>query len=388
MHGLEGKINDMPILSVIVPIYNSEKYLSRCIESIRKQSLRNIEIILVDDGSTDHSAEICLSFCERDKRIVFHQTRHGGPIQARYKGLITAVSEYVTFVDSDDWIEPDAYERMLQYIDEDVDVIKYRMIFEDVNGKRIPYKNKYSTGVYTKSDIEREIYPTMIWDHENNTNGVSSSLCDKIIKKDLLIKSFNLADKLNYHYCEDSTIIFPLYQWVSSLIISDEILYHHCKNEGVSEYLIGESFFDDLYKWYKHLLNNAAYFKNAVQQIEEIYVAAMKPRIDLYGDRPDRVRFLFPFGKIASGAKVIIWGYGVVGKSYVNQIEKTDYCEVVDIVDSGLVESKKYDIKKPDIVKSQNFDYVVIAVGKPDVKESIYNDLIGWNIPKEKIVRA
>lgn len=376
----------MPVLSVIVPVYNSEKYLRRCVNSIRNQSLEDIEIILVDDQSTDCSADICAQFSEEDSRIVFVQSKHGGPIQTRNKGMQVASSEYVAFVDSDDWIESEAYMKMVRYIKDGNDIIKYLMVYDKVDGTKEYYSNKYPVGEYSRKDIENVIFPTMIWDIKENSGGASSSLCDKIYKKEVLIKSFDLAKGLDYHYHEDSTIVLPAYQWVKKLVITDDILYHHCEKEEASNYLLDDSFFDNLYSWYKHLRKNVSYVDNSKQQIEEAYVAAMRPRLRMYGDRPDRVRFIFPFGRVNRGSRVVIWGYGVVGRSYVDQIKKTNYCDIIGIVDSGAVLSERHHIVKPEKIRDMDFDYVVIAIHKLEIQNEIRNILINWGVSDSKII--
>ena len=102
-----------PLISVIVPVYNVAEYLSRCVDSILAQSYENLQIILVDDGSTDDSGKICEEYAKKDARIqVIHQN-NGGLSSARNAGLDLASGEYIGFVDSDDWIEPEMYAEML-----------------------------------------------------------------------------------------------------------------------------------------------------------------------------------------------------------------------------------------------------------------------------------
>lgn len=105
---------DVPIkISVIVPVYNVMAYLTRCVDSIRKQTYRNLEILLVDDGSTDNSGALCEKFALEDKRIrVFHK-ENGGSSSARNLGIEKATGDFIGFVDSDDYIEPEMYERLL-----------------------------------------------------------------------------------------------------------------------------------------------------------------------------------------------------------------------------------------------------------------------------------
>ena len=103
----------LPLVSVIVPIYNAEIYLERCINSIINQTYQNLEIILVDDGSTDNSSETGDKFQQRDSRIRVIHKENGGVVSARRAGIQSARGIYVAYLDSDDWIESDMYEELV-----------------------------------------------------------------------------------------------------------------------------------------------------------------------------------------------------------------------------------------------------------------------------------
>lgn len=107
-----GKTCMKDLISVIVPVYNMEQYLERCVNSIRQQTYKEIEIILVDDGSTDASPQMCDTFAKEDGRIQVIHKQNGGLSDARNSGLAVAKGDYIGFVDSDDWIEPTMYERL------------------------------------------------------------------------------------------------------------------------------------------------------------------------------------------------------------------------------------------------------------------------------------
>ena len=105
-------MKNRPIISIIVPVYNVESYLERCINSILNQTFKNFELILVDDGSTDKSGEICDSFAGYDKRIRVIHKKNGGLSSARNVGLDVSIGKYIGFVDSDDWIDEFMYEKL------------------------------------------------------------------------------------------------------------------------------------------------------------------------------------------------------------------------------------------------------------------------------------
>ena len=104
------------LVSIIIPIYNVEKYLEKCIKSIINQTYRNLEIILINDGSTDESAKICEAYKEQDNRIIFINKKNGGAASAKNEGLKVAKGDYITFVDSDDFVELDMIEYMVNTI--------------------------------------------------------------------------------------------------------------------------------------------------------------------------------------------------------------------------------------------------------------------------------
>lgn len=131
------------LLSVIVPVYNVEKYLPKCLESIIKQTYKNLEIILIDDGSTDDSGKICDEYAEKDKRIkVVHQKNQGVSV-ARNKGLDLCTGDYITFVDSDDWCEVNYFEQIFacNSIDKNIGIIITNFVKEYKNGQsKLMYK--------------------------------------------------------------------------------------------------------------------------------------------------------------------------------------------------------------------------------------------------------
>lgn len=120
------------MISVIIPIYNSEQYLKTCLSSVRNQSFKDFEVLMIDDGSTDHSAEICKEFALADDRFHYHYKENGGSGSARNCGLTKAVGDYVAFLDSDDFIENDYLEKLSAPLTErQYDLIQSGMILNN-----------------------------------------------------------------------------------------------------------------------------------------------------------------------------------------------------------------------------------------------------------------
>lgn len=163
------------MISVILPIYNSEKYLKKCIDSIKNQTYKDLEIILVNDGSTDNSPKICDEYAKIDKRIkVIHQ-KNGGQATARNAGLDASKGEYIAFVDSDDYIEKDMYELLLSMIEEshsDIAICGHKEVFED--------ESISSVEIFEKEMLDTEALWQEIFGNLNN------AVWNKLFKKELI----------------------------------------------------------------------------------------------------------------------------------------------------------------------------------------------------------
>ncbi len=152
----------MPVISVIIPVYNSEKYLEKCVNSVLSQTERDLEMILVDDGSRDGSAGLCDSLAEKNGRIKVIHKENGGVSSARNAGLAEASGEYVAFIDSDDWIEPDMYRSMLRAARENgSDVVMCDAVKEYCDNNEL-FTQAIRAGGYNRGDLLKEYFPKLI----------------------------------------------------------------------------------------------------------------------------------------------------------------------------------------------------------------------------------
>lgn len=150
-------------ISVIVPVYNAETFLNKCIDSIRKQSYEALEIILINDGSLDGSGMICESYKKLDSRVkVIHQ-KNAGVSAARNAGLDIARGDFVTFVDSDDYIQPDMYQKMIEYIiNFKCDLVVCDCMKKKTDRDFEPYIHEYRGGYYSRKQLLEEYYPQLL----------------------------------------------------------------------------------------------------------------------------------------------------------------------------------------------------------------------------------
>lgn len=195
-------------VSVIVPVYNAEQYLEKCIESIRKQKLENIEIILVDDGSTDASGKICDSNAKIDSRIKVLHLQNGGVCNARNKGIEVAAGEYIGFVDSDDYIDENMYSDMYEITEKYNSEVVICDYFQVKGDKKIPFTLDIEGGFYNKDKICKKIYPRLISDNNFNVC-IFNSQCFMLSKRSLWLEN-NIRYDRNIKYAEDTIVAAQL----------------------------------------------------------------------------------------------------------------------------------------------------------------------------------
>ena len=183
-------------LSVIMPVYNTEKYLQKSIESVIRQTYKDIEVILVDDGSTDGSGEICNQYAEAYNNFkVIHQ-ENGGNVSARCRGAKEAMGEYVTFMDSDDWIAEDMYEELMKSAEEEkCDIVSQSGYTVYDNGKYYQVEGTTMLGTYKKGKGYDMFLSKMMYDEGRGCVGIGPSLSHKVIKREILDDVVEKIDK-------------------------------------------------------------------------------------------------------------------------------------------------------------------------------------------------
>jgi glycosyltransferase involved in cell wall biosynthesis len=247
-----------PKVSVIIPVYNVEKYLHRCIDSVLNQSLQDFEIILVNDGSTDSSPEICDEYAQKDERISVIHKKNARVAAARNDGIKAAKGEFISLIDSDDWIEPTMLEEMYSTATQfNCDFV---MCDFTKKGKGIEYtvSQPISEGFYNRERIEKELFKCLImFENIEFPPTISNWTC--LFNREFLINKELYYDE-DIHYCEDS-------------IFGSKVMY----NANKFYYLKGKYFYNYFYnpnsttskynpkKWESYLKINERleeYFKN------------------------------------------------------------------------------------------------------------------------------
>lgn len=215
-------------VSIIVPVYNSEKYIEFCIKSLVEQTYKNIEIICVIDGSKDNSLKILEKYANTYSNILLIKQENQGAMKARINGIKYAHGKYIMFVDADDWIKSDMIKNMIINAN-NADVIKCGIEKEEESGelKRIEIvRNKL---VVEKKDFNKELFPILF-----STNYLNN-MVSQLIKKEILD---GMEYQTNLRVAEDLNFVIDLYQKINNIVILPNTDYHYRKNDSSAVHTI------------------------------------------------------------------------------------------------------------------------------------------------------
>lgn len=369
-----------PLISVIVPIYNVAPYLKICVESILQQTYKCLEVILVDDGSTDGSAQICDDFAVADTRVkVIHQNNMG-LVCARQNGVNLATGDYATYVDGDDWIEKSTYEQLVAVlIDTEADIITYAITEEHPDYSRI-LKDHVNEGIYIGDELNK-LKQNLLFNGNIGKRGVLSNLIVKIVRTDIL-KRCQAMIPLNVTIGEDTLCTFAMFLEANSVQITWQALYHYRRHDAsmMSNPLQKEMCID----MYNHLIEiangygNYLTYRNGILFYMYFLLLLKRPEMLFQGN-------MNPY-MISRDDKIVIYGAGEFGKELREALLKKGY-QVCGWVDkrSKLLHQQGICVREIDDLLIMKYDYVLIAVLDEDIQENIKKSLCELGISSCKI---
>ena len=352
-----------PCISVIVPIYNVELYLKECINSICNQTYNNLQIILVDDGSTDNSLTICRQYQKEDTRIrVIHQ-EHAGPVAARKTGIMKATGEYITLVDGDDWIEKNTFEILIKESDFE-DILMYGLQ-EDYGYKVIDKINQIDPGQYEGNQIEN-IISKMLCGDTFFEFGILPNLVCKLIKASLLKRvSKNIENEITIG---DDAAIMP-YHYIQR---NNSLMRRNVSVESIAAL-------------YKSMLKISVPESVRVQWEKQLQ-AYMTFILQLKST--DTFIQVSSFYEQFRRKKVVIYGAGNYGLTIYNILHEKLSSEIVGIVDRDYQQiNKKYpEVMAPEKIVTMDYDIVYIGILNEKICEMVKENLKEMGIEEQKII--
>lgn len=376
-----------PKLSIIVPCYNVEEYLEKCLESILGQTYRDFQLILVNDGSTDASLEICKKYQEKDERIEIINKENGGLVNARKSGVQAASGEYIGWVDSDDWIEPTYFEELIKAQEETGADVVAAGHFHDIGESSAVIKNGIACGVYSKEEIlSKVLYTGTFYEY-----GITPQVYTKLVRSDLM-RTAELAVDERIAAGEDAAVTYPILSVADKICITDICGYHYIQRQGSMTKVENPNEREKIRTLLVFLKNSFA--EHGVWEIMqpqlcmyEKYMFTLR-QIEIF-DEDVQNHILMPFGGIPYGSRVVIYGAGVMGQKLVRYINASGKVSVVKWLDRNWenYREKGFAVDSPELLKENTteYDHILIANISQNTAESIRSYLVDIGVDNEKI---
>lgn len=211
-------------ISLIVPVYNTESYLKRCVDSLLHQKYQNLEIILVDDGSTDQSGKICDEYEQENASVRVIHKENGGLVSAWKCGVKESAGEYLCFIDSDDWADVQMVCEMADYLTGSrKEIISSDYVIEYSSGNHREVYQQLQPGEYTRKDLKEHVFAILLGQEKRP---VCLSRCMKLISRELIIQNLKYSDPA-IRMGEDVTVMLPAIIDCERLVIMDHKIYYH-----------------------------------------------------------------------------------------------------------------------------------------------------------------
>jgi len=378
------------LVSIIVPVYNTETFLDECIESIQNQTYSNIEIILVDDGSTDQSGSICDRYAEKDARIHVIHKENGGNTSARKKGLSCSHGEYIVFVDSDDRIT----ERLVQDLKKEMEDSLSDIVISNVV-RILPYgeievKNMFLPGVYEKTS---DLIKNMFYYQQTDEPGIVPYLVAKMYKRELITRGFEEFPD-NIQQAEDRAMVFWCVLHANRISFLGKCYYKYNIHENGMCGSQDERFLEKITQFYvftKRMFEKQTESEHLLKQLDKYMVNSV-----IYGvnrkiglSQKDLItKYYIDEKSLPSSRKVVLYGAGAVGRDVYKQLLKSEKKHISLWVDQNY---EKYvqeglPVKAVDCLQEESYDYILIAALRENVVDNIKETLKKYSIPEEKII--
>ena len=384
------KMDNDILLSIVVTVFNSEKYLSKCLSSLISQTTQGLEFIIVDDGSSDSSSSICDKFASLDKRVKVIHKKNGGLVAARITGVWNSAGKYISFLDSDDWIEDDSYNKIVQLLDSE----EYDLITTDITvdkgmestkeDSNIPY------GVYENESLD-VVKESMLYKEPFYSYGIYPYLVTKIFNKNKL-KEIYQKFPTNISIAEDAACTYSYILLCKKILIMNYSFYHYVKRMDSMSYS-GKNY-DEVYKsnfaifrYLNKKFDNQTDSANLIRQLK-YYMVYMTigfcpNRLDQYCNQT-----LSFFGGVEKGSTILIYGAGNYGVHLYEYLKDIKDVRINGWIDKNYTFFKdcRFDIKSPECIKKMNYDYILLSIINLSLANQIKQELISRGISANKIL--
>ena len=373
-------------ISVIVPVYNGELYLKECIDSIRNQTYPNLQIIIVNDGSTDNTSVVCEQYARIDKRIQVVNKENAGLVAARKTGIEHASGKYIGFVDADDWIDKDMYESLLNVMEKyQCDLAasgNYRQFGENYTID----KNMLPEGVYHRAEMEQEVLPYMLYNGSYFQMGVRPNVVNKLFRKDLLENILaKVPDEITNG--EDVAITYTYLLYANTIFLLDNAYYHyrqHSSSMSQSHADMETNEITGIRLLYSYLYSKFVQDSLSDKLLEQLdfYISHLliQRYSWIYDDNTTAFRI---FGGVKHDCKIGIYGAGKFGKQIFNHIKRLGMDFIWVDKNDTFYKEQGYPVSPIPELREGKCNIILIAVMDQDIALQIEKQLIDLEIDTE-----
>ena len=379
-----------PLISVLVPIYRIDRYLGICVESLLNQTYKNLEIILVDDGSPDRCPEICDLYASKDERIKVIHKENGGLVSARKAALMAAKGSYIGYVDGDDWVGPGFYHSLYSSIKESDADIAIAGFSRDLFSSTKNILNAIPSGVY-EGDALDAIKKQMIADGAFYRHGITTYLWNKLFKREVIEKyQIDMDNRITIG--EDAATVYPAIMASRKIVITDNCAYHYRQREDSmlktatnhnNEYLKVMY----LHDYMKQSLKEWSEQYDLLRQMEDLILSTFIIRSG--GTLKDDGGLAnFPFDVDFLGKKLAVYGAGTFGQQLVRRLKNENKCTITTWVDDDYWEYRRcsMDVDPIEQICKVEYDAIVIALIDPVQIEKIKHLLYDYGVEEKMII--
>jgi glycosyltransferase involved in cell wall biosynthesis len=392
---MENTVTSKPRVSVVVPIYRGEQYLRQCVDSLIAQTLTNIEIVLVNDGSPDGCPAICDEYARIDRRIKVIHKPNGGLVSARKAGLAASTGEYIGYVDGDDWVEPEMYGTLLDNaLRHGADVVAAGHK-EELDGQVVEVlRNPVDCGVYDGDRLVNEIYPRMLYSGNFSQFGIFSYVWNKLFRREVVFENQMRVDDRIF-IGEDASCVYPSLLASKVVSVTDAAHYHY-RQRVDSSIKTRENALEEIkklnvmYHYLKQRFSESGHADLLLHQVDFFLLSLLTVRSDgrmFQGNTQDE---LCPFKDVQAGGKMVICGAGTFGQHLYRRLQRSQHSQVMGWVDELFEEHRSLGLAVSPLssIRELEYDHVLVAFIDETVSNAAANKLIALGVPEQKIARV
>ncbi len=376
-----------PLVSVIVPIYMIDRYLGICIESIINQKYKNLEVILVDDGSKDRCSELCDLYARKDNRIKVIHKANGGLVSARKAGLRESCGDYICYVDGDDWIGSGFVEAMISSaLESNAEIVcagHTRVLFS----KSASLYNAIPSGIYEGNQLIG-LWKRMISFENFYKPGITTYLWNKLFKRSIILSpQFAMDDRISIG--EDAAVSYPALLMCKKVAVIKNADYHYRQREDSmlkqqTSYALEAKKLVYLRDYLVRWANSTPIELGIKTQVIEyiLSIAIMRSGGRLPNDEYST------FDKKYYGRRVVVFSAGTFGQQLVNRLKETRHCNVVAWVDDDYWEYRRccLDVDPVETINAIDFDYILIATVDFSFVEMIVKRFLDLGVDQSRLI--